>query len=225
MSPMPPLALDIDGTMTRRDDSIEPRFFDVLADWSSPVILATGKAFPYPVALCHFMRLPTRVVAENGGVVCVDDAVEVAETADRIEAFAERLADDGVDLGWGATDLVNRWRETELAVDRIVPRQRLASIAETFDLDVVDSGYAYHVKDASISKGRGIERAASLLDLDTDDLVAIGDSENDVSTFEVVGEAIALANADDAAKRSADRVVDGAYAAGTLDVLAELASR
>lgn len=225
MRSKPPLALDIDGTMTRPDESIDPRFFEVLPNWEAPVILATGKAFPYPVALCHFMRIPKRLVAENGGIVCVDGAVEVADTADRIAAFADRLADEGIDLGWGSEDLINRWRETELAVDRTVSRGRLERLASTFDLDVVDSKYAYHVKDPSISKGAGIERAASLLGLDPAAIVAIGDSENDVSTFELVGESIALANADDAAKRAADRVIEGGYADGTIDVLDELAHR
>ena len=66
---VPPLAVDIDGTLTRPDTSIDPRVINPLRDWDDPVVVATGKAFPYPVALCAFLGVPANVVAENGGVV------------------------------------------------------------------------------------------------------------------------------------------------------------
>lgn len=219
MSVHPPLALDIDGTMTRPDESIDPRFFDILPAWEAPVLLATGKAFPYPIALCHFMRIPKRVVAENGGVICVDGTIEVSPSAGRIGEFSDALLAAGIDPGWGEEDLVNRWRETELAVDRSIPRAELQSLADSFSLEVIDSGYAYHVKDPSFTKGAGIERASELIGFSLEDTLAIGDSENDVSTFDRVGSSVALANADEAAKRAADTVLDRPFSDGTIDVL------
>jgi len=55
---VPPLALDIDGTLTTRSDQIDPRVFEVLPAWEAPIVVATGKSFPYPVALCHFLGIP-----------------------------------------------------------------------------------------------------------------------------------------------------------------------
>ncbi len=219
MGAHPPLALDIDGTMTRPDDTIDPRLFDILTSWDGPIILATGKAFPYPVALCHFIGIPKRVVAENGGVLCIDETVELVSSTEQIEAFRHELAQAGIDIGWGVNDLVNRWRETELAIDRSVSRSRLESMASDHALEVIDSGYAYHIKDPTVSKGSGIARAGQLLGFELTEVVAIGDSENDVSTFERVGTSIALENADATAKAAADRICDGSYSQGTISVL------
>jgi phosphoglycolate phosphatase (TIGR01487 family) len=221
----PPLVLDIDGTMTRPDDSIDPRFFDVLPAWNGPVVLATGKSFPYPVALCHFMTIPYNVIAENGGIVIVGD--EVAENGDGEAArrVAEEYVAAGYDLGWGRSDLTNRWRETEVAVARDQPLGPLEELAAEHGLEVVDTGYAYHVKSPGLEKGRGLKSVARLLDRDPTEFVAIGDSENDVSTFGVAGESYAVANADHKAKQAADVVLEESYSEATLSVLDELRAR
>lgn len=221
----PPLALDIDGTLTRPDGGIDARVFDGLRGWDAPVILTTGKAFPFPIALCQFIGIPERVVAENGGVVAVDGEVTVSGDTDRISTLRAALAEAGIDLGWSGVDLVNRWRESELAVHSGASREALAAVADRFDLEVVDSGYAFHVKDPTVSKGDGLRMACELLDVDPAGVVAIGDSENDVSTFELVGRAIAVANADEAARAAADEVLELGYAEGTLRALDGLRSR
>lgn len=219
-----PLAIDIDGTITRPAGGIDERVFGVLRDWPAPVIIATGKAFPYPIALCQFLGLPERVVAENGGVVAVDGSVTIPGDETWVTPLREALTDAGIELGWGADDVVNRWRESELAVQSSADRGALEAVAARFDLEVVDSGYAYHIKDPAVSKGRGIELACDQLGIDVDSMVAIGDSENDVSTFRVVGHAIAVANAHDVAKAAADEVLDHGHAEGTLRALRALRS-
>lgn len=218
-----PIVVDIDGTMSRRDRSIDGRVFDALRAWAAPVVIATGKAFPYPVALSDFIGIETRVIAENGGVVFAEDQVRYNADDDATSRFVSDLRGAGYDLGWGRVDLANRWRETEVAISRQVPRQVVDEIASRHGLDVIDSGFAYHAKSPDVSKGEGLETVADLLALDPQDFVAIGDSENDVPTFAVAGEAYAVSNADERALAAADHVTDGAYADGLLEVLSELA--
>ncbi|SER82927.1 HAD-IIB family hydrolase [Natrinema salaciae] len=220
MAADPPLVLDVDGTLTRPEGwGIDPRVFDPLREWDAPVVIATGKAFPYPVALCHFIGIPELVVAENGGVVYTGD--DVFFTADRAaaQAVVEEYRAAGYDPGWGPEDTVNRWRETEIAVNREQPVEPLREIAAEYGLEVIDTGYAYHVKDADPTKGEGLERIADHIGIDPADCVAVGDSINDVSTFETVGRSFAVANADEAATAAADEVFDERHADGTLAVL------
>ena len=220
MTADPPLALDIDGTLTRPDRwGIDPRVFDPLRDWEAPVVIATGKAFPYPVALCHFIGIPELVVAENGGVVYTGD--DVFFTADRAAAQAvlEEYRAAGYDTGWGAENTVNRWRETEIAIDLAQPIGPLREIAAERGLEVVDTGYAYHVKDTTPNKGDGLETIAEHVGFDLADTVAVGDSVNDVSTFQAVGRSFAVANADETATAAADEVLEERHADGTLAVL------
>ena len=215
----PPLAIDIDGTMTRPAGGVDPRLFDPLRDWDAPVVVATGKSFPYPVALCQFVGIPPRVVAENGGIVLVDDRLVVDGDESAARRVAADLEERGHPGGWDSPDLHNRWRETELSVDRVVPRHHLEEIASGHGQVVVDTGYAYHVKSGTVSKATGLERAADLLSIDASSFVAIGDSANDAELFEVVEEAYAVANAADVAKERADVVTDAAFGAGVLEAL------
>jgi len=219
---VPPLVLDIDGTLTAPTGGIDPRVFEALPRWDAPIVLATGKAFPYPVALCHFLQIPEQVIAEHGGVVYTADEVRVTVDSDRPWAAAEAFVDRGGDFGWGAADTVNRWRETEVAISLDADEALLRAVAEEFGLDVVDTGYAYHLKTPGVEKGQGLRAVATALGLDPADFVAVGDSENDVSTFETVGESFAVANADDRARAAADHVTDGAHMDGTLEALASL---
>ena len=220
MTADPPLVLDIDGTLTRPEGwGIDSRVFEPLREWEAPVVIATGKAFPYPVALCHFVGIPELVVAENGGVVYTGDDVFFTADREAAQAVTEEYRAAGYDLGWGDEDTVNRWRETEIAVNIEQPLEPLREIAARHGLEVIDTGYAYHVKDTDPTKGAGLERIAEHVGLDLGACVAVGDSINDVSTFETVGRAIAVANADAAAKAATDEVLDEVHADGTLTAL------
>lgn len=219
----PPLVLDIDGTLTDEHRKVDPRVSEALSAWPAPVVLATGKALPYPVALCEFLGIPTLVIAENGGVVCLDTAEveELVVMGDRTgpERVAAAYREAGHELGWGEMDLVNRWRETELAVSRESPLEPLKRIAVEHGLAVVNTGFAYHAKSPDVDKGQGLEIVADRLGCTPEEFVAVGDSENDAETFEVAGRSFAVANADETTKRAADRVTDGFYADGFLEAL------
>jgi len=218
---VPPLAVDIDGTLTDDQRAVDPRIFPVLRAWNAPVIVATGKAMPYPVALCEFLGIDQTVIAENGGVALVERAGNIQFQGDResASAVAREYQDQGYDLGWGASDLVNRWRETEIAVSRDSPLEPLEEIAGEYGLEVVDTGFAYHVKSPTVTKGTGLEVITSELGIDPADVVAVGDSRNDIPTFELVGTSIAVANANEPTQRAADHVTDASYADGFLEAI------
>lgn len=216
---MKPLAVDVDGTLTREDASLDPRVLDPLREWGEPVVVATGKVLPNATALCHFVGIPPYAVAETGGVVYVDGSLEVRGDGEAARAAVRDYVEGGHELGWDEADIVNRWRETEVAVNREMPLEPLERSAEKHGVEVVDTGYAYHVKSPNVSKGDGVRRAAELLGLDAGDFVAVGDSMNDVSTFQAVGEAWAVANADREARDAADHVTEAGFGEGFLEFL------
>jgi len=218
---LPPLAVDIDGTLTDGNGGIDPRVFPVCRAWPAPLVVATGKSMPYPIALCEFLDIDPLVVAENGGVVLVGRSGRLQFEGDResaqsvLDAYRER----GHDVGWGRADLVNRWRETELTVSRDSPLEPLREVAREHGLAVVDTGYAYHVKSPAVTKGEGLRVVADGLDRTPAEFAAVGDSENDAATFEVAGHALAVGNADETAKATADRVTDADFADGFLEAI------
>jgi phosphoglycolate phosphatase (TIGR01487 family) len=218
---LPPLAVDIDGTLTGPDRGLDPRVLPVCRDWPSTLVVATGKAMPYPVALCEFLGRETLVIAENGGVVVAGptETIQFEGSPDKARAAIEEYREQGYTTGWPDTDLINRWRETEYAVNRESPLAPLERIADEHGLTVVDTGYAYHVKSPDVSKGEALRTLAGEVGLDPGAFAAVGDSENDAPTFDVAGQAIAVGNADDAARAAADHVTAGTYGEGFLDAV------
>ena len=219
---VPPLALDIDGTLTTPEHRIDSRAFELLPNWDAPVVLATGKSFPYPVALAHFLGLPETIIAENGGVVYADGRTEFTGDPDACWAAAETFIERGGDLGWGTSTTVNRWRETEVAASTDANEALLREAAAEHGQEVVDTGYAYHIKSPGVSKGIALELLCDICGYDPGEFVAIGDSVNDAPTFATVGESYAVANADEAAREAADHVLDAGYMDGTAAVLEAL---
>jgi phosphoglycolate phosphatase (TIGR01487 family) len=217
-----PLAVDIDGTITDRDRAVDPRVFSVLQEWPAPVVIATGKAFPYPVGLCEFVGLPVRIVAENGGVVCIDGGIAIEGDREGAQAVLDGYVEAGHDPGWEEADLANRWRETEAIVRRESPFRPLEELADEHGMEVIDTGFAYHVKAPEVDKGRGLAVAAERLGVEPEAFVAIGDSVNDVDAFAVAGDSFAVSNADERARAAADVVTEDAYAEGFLEAIAAI---
>jgi hypothetical protein len=217
----PPLAVDIDGTLTNADRGLDPRVIEPLRTWPEPVVVATGKALPYPVGLCEFLGIPVRVIAENGGAVYLADDDELTFRGDRDAAgrVIEEYREAGHGLGFGDVDFTNRWRETELAVNVDQPLAPLKELASAAGMRVFDTGFAYHVTSPGVDKGGGLETVCDRLGIDPSAFAVVGDSENDAAAFELAGTAVAVANADETAKASADRVTDGEFGDGFLEAL------
>ena len=219
--PLPPLAVDIDGTLTDDRRRLDHRVIPLLREWAeaAPVVVATGKALPYPVALCEFLGIPTTVIAENGGAAYVERTDELRFVGDRraAEAVADDYAAAGHSLGWGEVDLTNRWRETELAVARDQPLEPLEAAAARHGLEVVDTGFAYHVKSPAIDKGEGLVAVADALGVDAESFAAVGDSANDVGMLERARVSYAVANADEKALEAADHVTERTYGDGFIE--------
>ncbi|MFP4189261.1 MAG: phosphoglycolate phosphatase [Halobacteriales archaeon] len=213
------LAVDIDGTLTRGDGSgaLDPRVFDTLRA-AETVVVCTGKVLPNANALCTYVGIDANAVAETGGVTYADGRVEFHVPDEDLEGFIDDYAPDG-DLGWEGTDLVNRWRETEVAVALDRDKEEVERVAARHGLEVLDTGYAYHVKSPKVDKGQGLVAVADTLGLDTSEFVAVGDSENDVHTFDRAGVSYAVANADEAAREAADHVTEASYARGFVEAV------
>lgn len=214
-----PLALDIDGTITTADGRIDPRAVDELHRWDSTIVLATGMAFPYPVVLSRFLGIPEIVVAENGGIVSVEETVHTTGDCEIAWKVIDEYRDQGGRTDWSRESSINRWRETEAVVSPNADERLLRSVADDYDVEVVFTGYAYHIKTVNPTKAEGLQTVCDLLNIDIDSFIAIGDSANDIEMFDAVGDSFAVGNAEDPARDAAGIVVKDEYMDGTISIL------
>lgn len=67
-----------------------------------------------------------------------------------------------------------------------------------------------------VDKGTGVELLLEAYDIDAEDLLAVGDAENDLPMFEIAGMAVAMANAQHHVKAEVDDITDFPYDEGGL---------
>ena len=79
---------------------------------------------------------------------------------------------------------------------------------------LLDSGVAYLLIDADTNKGRGLREAAKLLNVEPENIVAIGDNFNDLDMFAVAGYSIAVGNAPQAVKDQVDYACSADFGEG-----------
>lgn len=76
-------------------------------------------------------------------------------------------------------------------------------------LHVVSSGNDnFEIMDGSISKGSAVLHLAKIFNIDKEEVMCIGDSENDISMLKVAGLSIAMGNGNDIVKEVADFITD-----------------
>lgn len=219
------LAVDIDGTLTGMDRRLHIPSTATLRDLTGAgvcTVLATGNVVCFARSAQILMGTSGPVIAENGGVIQVERDAEPLPLASPEEP---RRAYDALENRTGA-ELFPEERVTELAVrPESVPEDEVRGLADEFDVEVVYTGFAYHVKNPGVDKGTALRRVADELGYGLDETVAIGDSENDVEMIEAAGVGVAVANAHDVLKRSADLVTEAEYGDGVVEAIETLRAR
>lgn len=87
-------------------------------------------------------------------------------------------------------------------------REEISRYLKQFaDIQVVDGGFAnLEFNKAGISKATGVLFLSKYLGVPMNDVIAIGDSENDIEMLKMAGTGIAMGNAVEAAKAAADDI-------------------
>lgn len=95
----------------------------------------------------------------------------------------------------------------EVDIDRLMKAK--AELRQYKDLEVVSSWTNnFEVMNAGTSKGNAVKSLAEMLDIKQEEIICIGDSENDLSMIRYAGLGIAMGNAPDEIKKEADYVTD-----------------
>lgn len=114
--------------------------------------------------------------------------------------------------------------------EQLVETQKRIAAFLPDDMTVVQTAPFYlEVIPRAVNKGQGIADICRVLGLSTDEVIAFGDSENDIPMLRRAGMGIAMANATPATKEAADRITlsnnDDGIAAALRELMPEIFDR
>ena len=215
------VVVDVDGTITYSDRSLDFRAVEALRGLKVPVVIATGNILCFARAASKLVGTGGIVIAENGGIVecggVLSDTSHMKECEEAFKFLERHFTLEMIDPEYRITEIgLRRNFDVEIA------RELLKEFPE---VEIVDTGFAVHIKSKRINKGIGLKRVAELMGLDARELVAIGDSPNDIEMLEASGFGVAVGNAHPELKRVARMVTKGEYGAGVAEAVGELRRR
>jgi len=213
---------DVDGTLTDRSMRLSVRAVEAvrrLEEEGVMVMLASHNALCVVKALATYMGCSGPIICEGGGVVEHGGRLVILGSRERasraMEALRRRYGDAIVE-SWS-----NRYRLVDQAFTTSLAREVLEeALSEVEGVKLVYTGFAYHVVDSAVDKGRGLRAAMELAGLEAEDVVAVGDSDVDVELLRAAGLGVAVGDATPRLKEAADLVVSSGDGEG----FAELAS-
>ncbi|NLA38547.1 MAG: phosphoglycolate phosphatase [Methanomicrobiales archaeon] len=218
------LVTDVDGTITDRRRRINTGAIEairVLVDAGIEVVLASGNTVCFMDGLCRMIGTDGTIISENGGVYRrgYGGTLHIPGNQDicleTFEVIREHFAGEGVELELFSA----RYRYADVAFARNVDPDDVRGVvhAHCLPAEVLDTGFAIHLQDPAVSKGTALRSLAEEMGLLPDDILAIGDSENDINMLEAAGVGVAVANALDPTRSAADWVSREAYGEGFLE--------
>jgi Cof subfamily protein (haloacid dehalogenase superfamily) len=165
-----------------------------------------------------------QIAAENGWVYelysdidyVVNDAapVSVAHAELLGMSFLQRSIDD-----LAGTALRMQYIVTDSDVDRACELVPAGCVASSATSPIIPGYHFVSITDASVSKASGVVALAAILGLSLDQVMMVGDGQNDVSALQVAGHPVAMGNGHVDAKAVAKYVVADVEQDGVAEAL------
>lgn len=219
------IVVDIDGTVTDYERVLDWNAVKALREVEArdiPVITATGNVAPVTRAFMNFVGLTGPAVCENGGVAYNGAFTRKKLLANR--AKPDRAVQRLRRLGFPVRQLwSDPWRESEVALQLNLDEVGVRHALRNWNLDIVSTRFALHIGDPGLNKLAGLRAALKFLPkrprVRPQDVLAIGDSNNDIELFQGAGWSGAVANASERAKAAATYVARRKFGAGVREIL------
>ena len=215
-------AIDIDGTITINGEGMVDleilSKLRYLIKLGYKIVYVTGRSSVEAFILSVFGGTTKVSVGENGGVITKSPTNHIL-LADKEKCMK------------GYNLLAKEFDDIE--IKQVFPRMTEVVLTRTFDIDkgnrilrennmdlvLVDSNYAYHINEKKINKAYGLGYALNMLNINTSEVVAIGDSETDIPMFELCENSISFESSNFKVKKMAKYIVDGKNGEGLINAL------
>ena len=215
-------AIDIDGTITINGDgavNLESLSkLRYLVKLGYKVVYVTGRSSIEAFVLSVFGGTTKISIGENGGVITKSPTEHI------LLANKDKCMQGYHLLKKEFDEIENKQvfpRMTEVVLARTFDINKGNKILEQNNLDIilVDSNYAFHINEKKVNKAYGLQYLLNLLDINTSEVVAIGDSETDIPMFNLCKNSITFENSNKKVKETAKFIVKGENGEGLINAL------
>jgi len=225
------ISVDIDGTITYPDRRLHEdalRAIRKAEELGVRVMLVTGNTAGFAMGASILIGTSGPIIAEDGGIVADcrgDNRIYLGDMGESTILWSELKkrypkAEMSYTMKYGE-------RKAGLVLRRTVPVEAVRELIKelNLNLEAVDSGFAIHVKQPWVNKGNGIRKACQIMGIKPSEVAHIGDGENDLAAFNVVGYKVALAQAPESLKNRANYVTRKSYGAGGAEGILHILKR
>lgn len=213
------LATDYDGTLAQEGTVAAPTIeaLERLKRSGRRCLLVTGRQLPDLYQIFPQLNLFDGVVAENGALLFWPGSGEKQLLCSPPPAeLLSLLRDRNVPFVVGEAILAT-WRPHEVQTQEAIEELGLP-------FHIILNKNAIMVLPVGVDKASGMLKALEHLKLSSDEVVAVGDAENDLIFMEISGCAVAVANALPSVKERADLVTAGERGAGVAELIDRILS-
>lgn len=221
------IALDMDGTLLNNQQEISKENREAIAkaqEQGVHVVLSTGRSLLTCREYAQSLQLASYLITVNGSEIW-DESGQLVERklidASSIEKMWNLTQEHKLNFWAVTTDKV--WRDEfpeDIASqewlkfgydipDDALREEVLKQIAGISDFEISNSSLTnLEINALGINKAKGIMTVCERLGISMDEVIAMGDSLNDMAMIEAAGCGIAMGNAQEAVKEAADWVTD-----------------
>jgi HAD superfamily hydrolase (TIGR01484 family) len=212
------LACDYDGTIAwhGRVDEETITALQGLRESGRKLLLVTGRELEDLFEVFPRPDIFDRIVAENGAVVYRPDTHEETLLAGPPPGeFAEMLIARGAERVSVGRVIVATWEPYETTALEVIREMGL-------ELQIIFNKGAVMILPSGMNKAVGLKRALSELGISPDNVVGVGDAENDHAFLSMVGCSVAVSNALEMLKQDVDWVTPGGHGDGVQELIRSL---
>ena len=228
------IAVDIDGTITDEKRQICISAIESLRKAEKagiPTIIVTGNIVNYAYAAEVLIGCSGGLVAENGGVVFKEgennNATETMVDREFVTSAENHLKDKLGDKFDKHTSHDNMYRLTETVFYKTIEKKELEDALNDFkylnQLEIYDSGFALHITDKRVNKGTSLKYLCERNGINMENVMAIGDSQNDEDFLKQVGYKIAVGNAEEKLKEISTYTCKNLFGDGVAEAIEKFA--
>jgi HAD superfamily hydrolase (TIGR01484 family) len=234
------LALDMDGTLLDERKEISQQNKEWIAKCREQgvyVVLSTGRGIQLIRSYAEQLGLDTPIIAVNGGEVWsrsdilhmryslpIEQIEQLRRIAVELDVWywayhteGKQTKDTWDELANGEMEWIKFGYRTEDSVKMAALFERISLVG---DFELTNSHPTnIEVNPAGITKATGLREVCHMLDVGFHEVVAVGDSMNDMAMIVEVGLGVAMGNAQEEVKLCADAVTDSNEEDGVAKVI------